>query len=476
MPQYHSAGASATNAIVEALEQRRVRDRQEVEDAYRKKREQQIDEQNRKEQADQQEARAHAAKVQDQQLEMQKKESEDKLFEAGKNRHLKAQEGMMPGDIPDASFIADAIKYGTAGNNLKQEPSVTAPAIPAGQSRVQLPGGEGSTGIPPMPETTAPGMDVPLESNVVDMPGAQPTQPATSTPGAMRFLGAGPQRQNAALGKAVQSAKSREDVLGAALTAGENPTGAKALADASYPPGEAVYRTSADKRKVEEFVNGAWVSVTGPLKEKAHWLQENQPPTVNVNTQANQNNTRSDRSYALNIAQLDKLSSPLEQQNERMSRLIAAVDARTPQADSLIAPELLTVMAGGQGSGLRMNEAEISRIIGGRSKWETLKAKVQTWSADPRKALSLTDDQRNQVKELIAEVQKRSGDRLDELLQARFALGDATDPQVHRKIMADLHEKLYGRKEEPKDETATDAPPADPAARAKALIEKYGKP
>jgi hypothetical protein len=58
----------------------------------------------------------------------------------------------------------------------------------------------------------------------------------------------------------------------------------------------------------------------------------------------------------------------------RFGRLRDTLNQKSPQADALVAPELLTVIAGGQGSGLRMNEAEIARSVGGRSHLEDLKA------------------------------------------------------------------------------------------------------
>ena len=47
-------------------------------------------------------------------------------------------------------------------------------------------------------------------------------------------------------------------------------------------------------------------------------------------------------------------------------------------------------MAGGQESGLRTNEAEISRVIRDRRNYEALKAALNRWSLDPTKALSVT--------------------------------------------------------------------------------------
>lgn len=154
------------------------------------------------------------------------------------------------------------------------------------------------------------------------------------------------------------------------------------------------------------------------------------------------NDNRLDRSYQFNSSALEKLSKPIEDQMGRMERLRTTVNQATPQADALIAPELLTVMAGGQGSGLRMNEAEISRIVGGRSNLENLKASLNKWQLDPSKALSVTPDQRGQIKNLIDEVYKRGTDQIGIIDDARSELVGAGDVTAHRQIVADVHKKL----------------------------------
>jgi hypothetical protein len=151
---------------------------------------------------------------------------------------------------------------------------------------------------------------------------------------------------------------------------------------------------------------------------------------------------RLDRSFQYNNTQLERLSKPYTDQAARMTRLVATVDQRTPQADALVAPELLTVMAGGQGSGLRMNEAEIKRIVGGRSNYEGLKAALNRWSLDPSEALSITDPQRAQIKALILEVAKRNGQAQELLDAASQGLIDAADVKEHRKILAKLRRDL----------------------------------
>lgn len=151
---------------------------------------------------------------------------------------------------------------------------------------------------------------------------------------------------------------------------------------------------------------------------------------------------RLDKSYKDVRSSLTKLSTPLEQQSERMTRLIESVNQRTPQADALVAPELLTVMAGGMGSGLRMNEAEISRIVGGRSNWETLQAKLNKWKTDPTKAVSITEPQRQQITSLIEAVNGKLQRRLKILNQAGTDLIDAKTVEEQRALEVRVRKEL----------------------------------
>jgi hypothetical protein len=155
------------------------------------------------------------------------------------------------------------------------------------------------------------------------------------------------------------------------------------------------------------------------------------PPVVNVNQQS----ARADKSYQYNAGVLDKVGQPIEQAVQRMGRLRDTLAQGSPQADALVAPELLTVMAGGQGSGLRMNEAEISRIVGGRSNWETLKASVNKWSLDPAQANSITPAQRQQIHSLVEHVNQKLIAKQKLLDDARNQLLNTEDPHEHRNIV-----------------------------------------
>lgn len=151
---------------------------------------------------------------------------------------------------------------------------------------------------------------------------------------------------------------------------------------------------------------------------------------------------RSDKSYQFNSGQLDKVGKPVEDAVARLGRLRDTLAQGTPQADALVAPELLTVMAGGAGSGLRMNEAEISRVIGGRSKWESLKAAANQWSLDPKTANSITPEQRSQIHALVEHVNNKLLAKQQLMDQARQDLINTDDPGEHRRIVATTRGKL----------------------------------
>ena len=154
------------------------------------------------------------------------------------------------------------------------------------------------------------------------------------------------------------------------------------------------------------------------------------------------NDARLDRSYQFNSGQLEKLGTPIDSAIQRFGRLQDTINEKTPQADALIAPELLTVMAGGQGSGLRMNEAELQRSVGGRSNWESLQAALNKWQLDPSKALSVTDAQRGQIRALLNTVYGKLTAKQQILNDSRQRLINAENPTEHRQILADTQQRL----------------------------------
>lgn len=160
---------------------------------------------------------------------------------------------------------------------------------------------------------------------------------------------------------------------------------------------------------------------------------------------------RLDRSYQFHTGQISALAKPIQDRSDRIERLRVSLNENSPQADALIAPELLTVMAGGQGSGLRMNEAEISRIVGGRNHWQDLKSAALKWQADPTKPFLITPEQRMQVISLVDEISKRTQEKLGAVNEAQSKMVNAPNVETHRKIFSDLRNKLSASEKQNND-------------------------
>jgi hypothetical protein len=149
-----------------------------------------------------------------------------------------------------------------------------------------------------------------------------------------------------------------------------------------------------------------------------------------------------EKSYTFQQGRLDQLRKPLADRAQKLGQLADTVYQNTPQADALIAPELLTAMAGGIGSGVRMNAAEIQRVVGGRSNWESIQAALNKWQTDPTQALSITPAQRMQIRALFKATSDRASQALDVVDKANQDLIDAKSPTEHKQIVANAQRQL----------------------------------
>ena len=200
------------------------------------------------------------------------------------------------------------------------------------------------------------------------------------------------------------------------------------------PAGQTVSYNPTDGRRYVEGKDGKLAPYSGKVEPKA--------PAIKINTGGKSDQPRIDKSYQYNNSELNKIAKPIEDASTRLGRLQQTLAEGSPQADALVAPELLTVMAGGAGSGLRMNEAEIARIVGGRSKWESLKADINKWSLDPKKANSITPEQRSQIRSLVDAVGKKLEKKRAFIEDAQQNLSGSEDVMAHRKIVAETRKKI----------------------------------
>jgi hypothetical protein len=150
---------------------------------------------------------------------------------------------------------------------------------------------------------------------------------------------------------------------------------------------------------------------------------------------------RTDRSYQFNVKELDEERKPLEATMSKISAATSNIDLKSPQADALLAPQILSLSAGGAGSGLRMNEAEISRILGGRTVWETLKASANKWSTDPNHP-QIPEAQRGQMVQILQAAAQKGTLKSSIISWADGALVNTDDVKEHRQIVATARQML----------------------------------
>ncbi len=194
-------------------------------------------------------------------------------------------------------------------------------------------------------------------------------------------------------------------------------------------------QTSLSMKKPVSAEDSAWA--------KAYEKRKTLAPALTANIKAGEQGTaRSDKSYTFHAGRIDALRKPVEERAERIARVEDTLRQGTPQADALIAPELLSVMAGGAGSGVRQNEAELARIVGGRTNWETLKAKINAWQLDPNKGFSLTPAQREQTRALFSSVKDRVSRKMQAIDEESSNLLNTDDPKEHRSIYQRLQKRL----------------------------------
>ena len=150
---------------------------------------------------------------------------------------------------------------------------------------------------------------------------------------------------------------------------------------------------------------------------------------------------REDRSYQFQIGALERTEKPIVEALSRSSRLIETLNNGSPVALAAAIPEFLTVMAGGAGSGLRTNEAEMKRIVGGRSVWEDLTAAASRFSANPQQS-PLTATQVANMRKMAQAVTSKLAAKQEAINAARNVIGTSTNVVEHRNAVNNMRMKF----------------------------------
>jgi hypothetical protein len=229
-----------------------------------------------------------------------------------------------------------------------------------------------------------------------------------------------------------------------------------------------VARVSPDKGKVEVMRNGAWVTATeADLGPGTHWLNEPPPKDNTVHDLAKQ--TAVGHVYDTAMKELLETEKPIKGHIDGINGLGSVLAQRTPSADALIAPLVLKATVAGQGSGFRMTRAEIDNVLHSRSKWQDLEVALNKWSANPKEALQVTDEQRTDLRNLAKAIRIKANEQMQVITKARHDLDDAMeagDSMAIRRRRTKLDEDLQKMNDEP--EVKND----DLQSRADALLKR----
>jgi hypothetical protein len=117
---------------------------------------------------------------------------------------------------------------------------------------------------------------------------------------------------------------------------------------------------------------------------------------------------------------------------ERVDRAQKVLASPNFLADAIAAPEVLQIMAGGMGSGLRMTDAELNRVNAAQTKLDQIRGKLAKWDILPgQEKVTIQADMRKQMTDLVNVVQQ-ARQRHDSLIQdTLLELEDAkSEPDV----------------------------------------------
>lgn len=151
-----------------------------------------------------------------------------------------------------------------------------------------------------------------------------------------------------------------------------------------------------------------------------------------LNITINATDTRQNKSQLFTMKQkfrddLKAEDAKLAPDLERVDRAQKVLNSPNFLADALAAPEVLQIMAGGMGSGLRMTDAELNRVNRAQTKLDQLRGEVAKYGLGT--PVTIQQTMRDQMKELIDVVHKARARHAQLLEDTRGKIADADSPE-----------------------------------------------
>lgn len=459
--EYHSPGAAFSDTLDQLMQRRELQKHQALLDSLASKRE------DRLVQAELDAAKEHRDSLKS--ADEARKETAHKNAIADFEKRVKE---MVPGDIPDAEMMAQAEKLGVAGQYFPT-PKAAFAAPPTGA-------------VPNALDPTAPAAPVvPDGAGGATMTGP-PDAPAPPAQGMLRiappetrpFIGTSAQR------KEITDRKAQEAYI-AGLPDGplkqaaeyELRTNKNVPAGAIKAPGsetEAVFRQNprdTGSGSVQRLVDGQWVDWAGDVPKGSHFMSVPPPRDTSAHDLAAANAVQATKEHA--YTEFNNRAKPLEDRIDRINKLNESLDQGTRIADSTLAEQLITITAGGSGSGVRITQPEIEQVLKNtRTKWEDLDMMLRRWSGDKTQSLVLNDDQRAAMRGLARAYRKAATKAHRRILDYRSQIDEADNVSSVNRIRTRAEEDLFSEPEP----TATNDAPKKTAAEIIADIRNGKKP
>src|ERR1035437_218138 len=294
--------------------------------------------------------------------------------------------------------------------------------------------------LPPPAPVSAPGPLAPPAPAGIAAPNAPPAPQGPGMPAAplpLRFGGTPTQNRQADFLKTLKPGSAEERAYSAEAAGFKTPP--SEFKDPTTIPDKPVFRISSDKGTLEKVGSLPPGGIIEPEPQPKTPKDTSFAEAAKADREAKTLQSTREKAYA----ELNKRATPIEGQTTAVNDLGIMINAMTPEADTLIAPLILKATVSGMGSGFRMTRAEIENVIGGRSKWESMKATLLKWNTDPTKALSITPEQRTQMRSLVKSIRDKARKLSTEVDETRDAIDEATsENEVNRlrtKLAKDMH-------------------------------------
>lgn len=377
----------------------------------------------------------------------------DRANERDRTDFEKRVSGMLPGDQPDAQMVAQDQKYHTGFF----KPAQTEPVAPmAGSTTMSGMVSQGAPGGPQMP---------PMAVGTPQTPMDAPASIAAPAPAGSIYLGnrqdrlqAQKDQKAAAIVARLKNLEPGSPEFLQAIAEHESITGRNLSAQFAKPassktrfifdPIKKVY-TDPSGNVVTDLPADAVVDRSAEPKGSSDASEDRKAAHVD-----------SIREHA--YTELNNRVKPIEDQIQRLNKLDTSLNAKTDIADSTLAEQLVTLTAGGAGSGVRISQPMIQQVLDkSRTKWEDFDVALRKWnaaSADDKNKPSLffTDTQRQAMRDLAREYRKKANEVHRQITDARHKIDDASDVSSINKARTDLEEMVSGP--EPADAGVTPAP------------------